>query len=124
MQLTQIPQAIVTSLEVNEPLSTGLSAHGLCRVRAATTLGVTVDDGAASRMGHEGFDAEHLEVFAVASACRAARVPFAAVLGVSNRVGSRARDEWREHHHAASANAVQRLVSWLEQGASGLAEAD
>jgi futalosine hydrolase len=56
---------------------------------------------------------ENLEAFAVARAARAAKVPFAAVLGVANRVGPEGHQEWRAHHHAASRAACAVVGNWF-----------
>ena len=62
---------------------------------------------------------ENLEAFAVARAAAAAGVEFAAVLGVANRVGPVAHDEWRAHHRRASRAACTLVARWL-RGAPGL----
>jgi purine-nucleoside phosphorylase len=62
---------------------------------------------------------ENLEAFAVARAAVAAGVEFAAVLGVANRVGPVAHDEWRAHHRRASRAACTLVARWL-RGAPGL----
>jgi hypothetical protein len=49
-----------------------------------------------------------------------AGVAFAAVLGVSNIVGSAGREQWRANHRAASAAAAGEVMRWLEGGALGL----
>jgi nucleoside phosphorylase len=56
---------------------------------------------------------ENLEAFAVARAARAAKVPFAAVLGVANRVGPEGHREWRAHHQAASRAACAVIARLL-----------
>ena len=65
-------------------------------------------------------EVEHLEAFAVATACARARVPLAVVLGVANRVGSRAREEWLHHHQAAGKASTDVVAAWLRRGAPGL----
>jgi futalosine hydrolase len=76
------------------------------RVVVATTLSITTDDGVAASLEKEtGAHVEHLEAFAVARACERAGVKFSAVFGVANIVGSRGRDQWREHHERAAAAA-------------------
>ena len=85
---------------------------------AATTLGVTTDDAFADRIAAaSGCALENLEVFAVANACALIGVPFAAVLGISNRVGSCGRDEWRQHHLRAGLAACALVERWLTDGA-------
>jgi purine-nucleoside phosphorylase len=68
----------------------------------ACPLAITQTDELAARLGATGAALENLEAFGVARAAAAARIPFAAVLGVSNQVGPRAHAQWRAHHLAAS----------------------
>jgi purine-nucleoside phosphorylase len=56
---------------------------------------------------------ENLEAFAVARAAAAAGAEFAAVLGVSNRVGPRAHAEWRAHQRAAADAACRAVARFL-----------
>ena len=56
---------------------------------------------------------ENLEAFAVGRAAAAAGVPFAAVLGVANRVGPQGHEEWQRHHRAASRAACQLIAQFL-----------
>ncbi|HTB59838.1 MAG TPA: phosphorylase [Polyangia bacterium] len=56
---------------------------------------------------------ENLEAFAVARAAAAAGIPFAAVLGVANRVGPQGHEEWRRHHRAASRAACEVIARFL-----------
>jgi purine-nucleoside phosphorylase len=60
--------------------------------------------------------AENLEVFAVARAALAWGVPFAAVLGIANRVGPAAHSEWQTHQAAASAMACAAIAELLRTG--------
>jgi len=52
---------------------------------------------------------EHLELTGVFAACAAAGVPVAAALGVANRVGPGAHDEWKREHARVSAALVEAL---------------
>jgi futalosine hydrolase len=61
-----------------------------------------------------GATLENLEAFAVARAAAAAGVPFAAVLGVANRVGPTGHDEWQRHHRAASRAACELIARFLD----------
>ena len=61
-----------------------------------------------------GATLENLEAFAVARAAAAAGVPFAAVLGVANRVGPTGHDEWQRHHRAASLAACELVARFLD----------
>jgi purine-nucleoside phosphorylase len=52
---------------------------------------------------------EHLEASGVLAACAAAGVPAAVALGVANRVGPGAHDEWKESHARLSRLLVEAL---------------
>ena len=115
------PGPMQTRIDSHGPLGDALAQCGAQPADVATTLAVTVDDAAAGHIGQvSGASVEHLEAFAVAIACANANVPFAALLGVANTVGSRGRDEWRVHHSSAAARAVRIAVRWIEDGAGGL----
>jgi nucleoside phosphorylase len=60
-------------------------------------------------------DVENLEAFAVARAAAAARVPFAAILGISNVVGPDSHAEWRAHADEAARAACAALRTTLVQ---------
>ncbi len=122
--LAEVPSVVVTSRVTDEGLRAGLAAQGMSTVDVATTLGVTVDDDAALEIGRTGADVEHMEAFSVASSCEALGVAFVAVLGVSNAVGSSAREQWKAHHRTASAAAAAAVLQWLERGAPGLPPVD
>ena len=62
---------------------------------------------------------ENLEAFAVARASAAAGVPFAAVLGVANRVGPSGHEAWRRQHRAASRAACELIARFLVGGSLG-----
>jgi len=83
-------------------------------VQVATTLAVTTTAELAAAMAEStGCDVEHLEAYAVALACRAAGVPFLAVLAVANEVGPEGRAQWAEHHQRVSdvlAEVVNRVL--------------
>ena len=95
--------AIVEAMPSSAPATPIANAR---RVVVATTLSITTDDVVAASLEKEtGAHVEHLEAFAVARACERAGVKFSAVFGVANIVGSRGREEWREHHERAAAAA-------------------
>ena len=76
-----------------------------------------MDDATASWVARAtGAGVEHLEAHGMAVACAARGIPFAAALGVANRVGSSARDEWRRHHREAAAGAAAVVGAWLAAG--------
>lgn len=101
-------------LEPDRALTAALDAHGATPAVVSTTLALTTDDGLARKLrATYACDVEHLEAYAVASACEAAKVPFACVLGVANRVGSSGREEWLLHHEAVEARVAHVVKAWL-----------
>jgi purine-nucleoside phosphorylase len=73
-------------------------------------LAITKTRALARRLAASGA-VENLEAFAVARA--AGKVPFAAVLGVSNAVGPHAHAQWLRHAAAAAAAACATVLAWL-----------
>jgi futalosine hydrolase len=114
------PEPMPLALDADAALGAAL-AEGARLADVATTLAVTTEDALARRIADgTGADVEHLEAFAVATACAAASVAFAAVFGIANVVGSSARAEWRANHHAASEAAAAHVARWIERGAPGI----
>jgi futalosine hydrolase len=108
------PGPMTTSLDGDAGLIEALARAGAQPVDVATTLAISVDDALAARIAHGARSSvEHLEAFGAGMACAAFGVPFVAVLGVANRVGARARSEWREHHVHASEACVGVVIAWL-----------
>jgi nucleoside phosphorylase len=120
----EFPDPMQTVLDTHTPLSAGLLAAAGPRAhssRVATTLAITTDDSVA-RAVHPatGMEAENLEIFPVAVACKAADIPFSAVLGVTNMVGSTGRVDWRQFQRDAAVAAAEVFLNWAFSGASGL----
>lgn len=117
------PEPMQTRVEGSQLMAAGLAA-GNSRVFTAPiacTLGHTVDDAtAASVYPATGCEAENLEAFAVGQACKAAEVPFVAVLGVANIVGSTGAQDWRQFQRKAVSAAAEVIVAWIQRGAQGL----
>ena len=113
------PAIMESHMEAHGALTTAMASaaeDGPARmVDVVTTLAVTTDDALAASLGRSGA-VEHLEAFAVASACNARPVPFLAALGVANRVGSNGRSEWEVHHEAAGRAATSLVLRWIERG--------
>jgi futalosine hydrolase len=117
------PEPMSVEAQAEGTMLAGLSSAGAGgrAVDVATVLGVTTDDAMAEALARGArCDVEHLEAFAVAAACAAAGVPFAAALGVANVVGSQGREQWRKNHRAASDAAVALTLAWLRAGGLGL----
>jgi futalosine hydrolase len=116
------PEPMSIETAADRALAAGLAAAGGAACDVATTLAITTSDRLAARIAsHTSCHAEHLEAYGVAAACAALGIPFATALGVANRVGSRAREEWRVGHRAASAAAVAVVLAWMRLGFRGLA---
>ena len=118
--LAQFPEPMSVALDAHPATVEGLLRAGGKRGDLATTPAITVDDAAAARVAlATGARMEHLEAHAVATACAARGVPFAAALGVANDVGSAAREQWRAHHRAAAAAAIAVVTRWMQGGLAG-----
>ncbi len=120
---SEFPSPMQTQLECNPLLAAGLAACGARVFPApiACTMAQTIDDTiAASVHPATGCEAENLEAFACAQACKAAEIPFTAVLGVSNVVGSTGQHDWRQFQRAAVNAAAEIIVTWVQRGAQGL----
>ena len=118
------PAPMQTQIDADPGLLAGLLSTPdiVCRAApVATTMAITTDDAIARAVhGATGLEAENLELFPIALACRAADVPFAAVLGVTNLVGSTGRTDWRQYQRDAAIAAAEVIVSWLRRSAPGL----
>jgi len=117
------PSAMTVEVTTDAALSEGLvaSAEAAERGALATTLAITTDDALAEELAtRSGCHGENLEALAIALACGAAGVPFAAVLACTNQVGARGRAQWVTHRSAAAGATVQLVRAWLARGAPGL----
>jgi nucleoside phosphorylase len=91
------------------------------RGELATTLTITTDDALAVRIGRKtACCGENLEAFAVALACAARDLPFAALLVSTNAVGSKGREQWAKHQRKAAERGARLLLDWIARGAHGL----
>ena len=84
----------------------------------ATTVGITRRRALATRLAATGATVENLEAFAVARAAARAALPFAAVLGIANRVGPNAHREWRANSQTATEAACAVVRAWLGEAAA------
>ncbi len=110
-----IAPGMIHSVDADAGLYGRFVASGVKRVTVATTLAITTDDELARDIATQtGAHVEHLETFAVARACAKASIPFCAVLGIANVVGSRGRSQWRAHHERASSAACEAITQVLE----------
>ncbi|HSY39294.1 MAG TPA: hypothetical protein VLA79_07185, partial [Polyangia bacterium] len=97
--VVQVP----TSRSLRAALTDGRAGRAAGLGVVACPLAITRSAALGRRIAEAtGAALENLEAFAVGRAAAAAGVPFAAVLGVANRVGPRGHEEWQRHHRAAS----------------------
>lgn len=85
----------------------GVPAHDVLTVGAITT-----DPQLAGRLA-DGWTVEHMECFAVATACQHEQVPFLAILGIANRVGPEAHVQWLTHRDDAQRAARHAVTALL-----------
>jgi futalosine hydrolase len=76
---------------------------------------VTTDSELALRLS-DGWEAEQLEVYGVAMACQEARVPFAAVFGVTGVAGPDAHASWLTNRGIAREAARKAIMPLLDVG--------
>jgi nucleoside phosphorylase len=114
-----MPRAIDTAARLSDALAR--CGHDALRGTLATTLGISTSDKLAARLSDSGCVAENLEAISVALACREGGVPFAAVLGVTNRVGSQGRAQWAQHRALAASMTADLVLQWLDAGVPGIA---
>jgi futalosine hydrolase len=110
-----LPGPMVVQLPTSRSLQSALSAGRAGQPRhVACPLAITRSAALGRRITKAtGATLENLEAFAVARAAAAAAIPFAAVLGVANRVGPTGHEEWQRHHRAASRAACELLARFL-----------
>ncbi len=115
------PEPMSARVDAHAPLTAAISTAGAQAVVMGTTLAITTSDALSERLAAEtGAAVEHLEAFAVATACGLDRVPFTALLGVANAVGSLGREQWRANHAAAATAAATYVARWVQAGAAGV----
>ena len=117
------PAPMQTSIETDPVLAQGLASVGaeVRRGSLATTLSITTDDVLAVRVGKRSeCEYENLEAFSVGLACALSSIPFAAVLAVTNVVGSEGRQQWSKHRRKAAELGARLVLDFIHRGARGL----
>jgi purine-nucleoside phosphorylase len=108
-----LPAPVSTEVVSDRTLVAQLSLSPSPPIGAACPLGITKSAALARRIVRATAAAvENLELFAVARAAALAGLPFAAVVGIANRVGPHAHAEWKAHHRSASAAACAVVTTW------------
>ena len=88
------------------------AAIGLPQADVVTVGAITTDARVADDL-RQRWQVEHMEAYSVALAAASLGVPFAAVLGLSNRVGPNAHEEWKANRHTAESAARDAVSRWL-----------
>jgi futalosine hydrolase len=115
------PAIMARSVDTHEGMRRALVGAGAPVADVATTLAITTDDALAGALGRlTGASVEHLEAYGVAVACEAQKIPFVAVLGVANPVGSGGRAAWLAGHQVATQAVNALLLRWLADGGAGV----
>ncbi len=113
---SQFPDPMVVRANVDAELRSIMAERGALPCRVGNTLAVTTSDQRAAVVGAV-VAVEHLELFGFARACSLAGVRCGGVLGVANEVGSRGREQWREHHASSSTSAAALVYRAIADGA-------
>lgn len=109
-----LPEIQIVRTAASHELSTSLAAGAVAILGVACPLAITRSAALGRQIARAtGAALENLEAFGVARAAAAAKVEFAAVLGVANRVGPTGHREWRAHHLAASRAACRLVAAYL-----------
>jgi len=122
----EFPDPMSRTADVDRDLAEGLARFypNAWRGALATTLGITTSNTLAHRIESDSHcGTENLEALGVALACESEKVPFCALLVITNVVGDRGRGQWRQNHVAAAESGARVLLDWLEADAPGLAAA-
>jgi nucleoside phosphorylase len=111
-----MPEVMRSRIELSSALARGLGfAARLPRASLACPVGITATNEAARAAARRsGCAIENLEAFSVASAAAAAKTPFVAVLGIANRVGTDAHQEWLKNGACAAERACQAVLDALQ----------
>ncbi len=84
--------------------------NNLKSAKVVTTLSITIDDECARMMGENtGYHVENLELYGIALLCSSFKVPWSAILGLTNSVGSKGREQWLQNHFQVEKNMNQFL---------------
>jgi nucleoside phosphorylase len=109
-----VPDVQMTDTQLRRDLA---GRQAIPALDVACPVAITRTRAAANALVRQtGAALENLETFAVARACARVRIPFGAVLGITNRVGPRAHTEWRQNAGAAAAAACAVVERWLARG--------
>jgi len=110
------PPALPATQETTVALRRIAAAAGLLMADVACPLAITSRPVPVGRGSQSpACDVENLEAFAVARAAVAGRLPFAAILGISNAVGPSAHAAWKRNATRAAAAACRAALEVIER---------
>lgn len=110
-----IPEVVCQHIGIDNWFSNVCCGSGLRKVSVANTMSLTTSNELGEQIETaSNTDVEHLELFSFATVCEELKVPYAAMLGVANRVGSSGRREWFENNVEASQRVAQHVNGLFE----------
>ncbi|PIR21356.1 MAG: hypothetical protein COV45_01010 [Deltaproteobacteria bacterium CG11_big_fil_rev_8_21_14_0_20_47_16] len=93
-----------------------LTTHAKNALTVITCPGITKTESARHLVQNTlGNCAENMEAFAVAAICQRFKIPCDIILGVSNRIGATAHEEWLSNHVQTSHQTQSYLIRFLEE---------
>ena len=80
----------------------------------ATTLTITDSNKTAESIHeHSGCQLENMELFGLALVCESAKIPWNALLGITNVVGENGHKQWLQNHISVENASGRLLIDWL-----------
>jgi nucleoside phosphorylase len=112
-----LPPSMCRTQNTSSWLSAAIrTAARLESASVACPLAITATEAAAVLAARKSRSAlENLEAFSVARAAARMKIPFAAVLGISNQVGDEGHQEWKRNAAEAAATACRAVVDYLSR---------
>ncbi len=112
----QVPDAMVqhacVDAQLYQLLITRCTTRVVTGLASATTMGISVADDVSPLKQH-ACDVENMEGACLAAASALCEVPFAALLGVTNFVGSQGRGDWSKHRADVAERVTRELLHVL-----------
>lgn len=104
-----LPDLVNQDLALPPPDSQALS--DLPGTKAFCPQDISKGDNWGNLLGHQGIGVEHLESYAYAFVAQKFRIPISIVLGITNKIGSNAHEQWLENE----AIVMQKVKNVLEK---------
>ncbi len=85
-------------------------------VRVATVFSITTDNDLAGRIRkNREADVENMELYGIARVCLENRIPWNAVLGVTNKVGDQGRSQWNLNREGLAMESCEYLFKLVDK---------